>query len=264
MNNRISFIPYEPIGSNGFIFIEELESKIVKRKDTKKGIRHIRMGKVICPYCHKEIIRPLLPIYQNKIKSCGCLKNKLASERMSKWNIENCTKDIAGQTAGDWTALYPTGRKSKNNTHYWMCVCPAGHTREILVTNFGRHLCCMDCNHRSNGERKIADILDRNEIIYDYEKKFSDCINKETNRLMSFDFYLPDYKCCIEYDGEQHYFSANNKTNNWFNNEETEKIKYRDRLKDEYCYQNNIKIIRIPYYDYDSIDDKYVLNLLKS
>lgn len=52
----------------------------------------------------------------------------------------------------------------------------------------------------------------------------------------------------IEYDGENKF-----------------KIQQiRDEKKDIYCKENNILLIRIPYYDYDKINDEYILNKLKS
>ena len=259
---KLFFEPNQIIGK-GFVFLEEVEPIVTVRKDASSGIREIRMAKVICPYCHKTHIRPLLSIYRGKIKSCGCLKNKLASQRMSKWNTENCIKDITGKTAGDWTALYPTGRKSKNGTAYWMCECKAGHKKEILVSNFGRNLCCIECNHRSNGEQKISTLLDNCGIVYEYEKRFDDCLNPKTGYKLSFDFYLPDYNCCIEYDGEQHFFAEYNKTNNFFDKEKAQSIQYRDKIKNEYCRKKKYKLIRIPYLDYHKINKDYLLKLLE-
>ena len=45
----------------------------------------------------------------------------------------------------------------------------------------------------------------------------------------------------LEYDGEQHY-----KEINFFRNS-LENIQMRDKMKEEYCLKNNIKLIRISY-----------------
>ena len=63
----------------------------------------------------------------------------------------------------------------------------------------------MSCSLKSNqskGVKLIEKILQENSIKYDVEHSFDDCLYK--NKLR-FDFYLPDYNTCIEYDGEQHY-----------------------------------------------------------
>lgn len=61
------------------------------------------------------------------------------------------------------------------------------------------------CKSQSIPAEKIEKILEKNNIRYIKEKTFDKCVNPKTNRYLRFDFYLPDYNCCIEYDGEQHF-----------------------------------------------------------
>lgn len=61
----------------------------------------------------------------------------------------------------------------------------------------------------SKGEQLIYDILIENNLVFEQQKTFNNCINPKTNKKLRFDFYLPDYNCCIEYDGEQHYYFSN-------------------------------------------------------
>jgi hypothetical protein len=100
---------------------------------------------------------------------------------------------------------------------------------------------CPICNE-SNGEREIRLYLSDNKITYIPQHKFSDCKYK---RLLPFDFYLPEYNTCIEYDGEQH--------KNLFGFEKNDdKLKIRiirDDIKTKYCLEKNIKLIRINYTD---------------
>lgn len=80
---------------------------------------------------------------------------------------------------------------------------------------------------------------------------------------MIFDFIIMKENniiALIEYDGEQHYRPVE-----YFGGENKFKIQQiRDERKDIYCKENNILLIRIPYYDYDKINDEYILNKLKS
>lgn len=68
---------------------------------------------------------------------------------------------------------------------------------------------------------------------------------------MPFDFYIKEFNLCIEFDGEQHY-----RENNYFggNNifKETQK---RDKIKNKYCKDNDINLLRIPYWELDSVED---------
>jgi hypothetical protein len=97
-----------------------------------------------------------------------------------------------------------------------------------------------ESNRKSFGEKKIKEFLDENSITYIREKKFESCKNI---KQLPFDFYLPEYNICIEYDGELHY-----RPSNIFGGESTlKRIKNNDDIKSKWCLENNINLIRIPY-----------------
>lgn len=99
---------------------------------------------------------------------------------------------------------------------------------------------CLHCRG-SKGEKYIGEWLDNHNIIYESQKSFVDCKDKQP---LPFDFYLPDYNCCIEYDGKQHFEPIE-----WFGGQESlEYTQKHDNIKNEYCQNNNIKLLRIPYY----------------
>lgn len=99
-----------------------------------------------------------------------------------------------------------------------------------------KHIGCYFCHNNSRGEALILEILESLGIKYEYQKTFSGCIDK---RMLPFDFYLPDYNLCIEYDGVQHY-----KNKSLFYSK-TGVI--HDKIKDSFCEKAGIKLIRIPY-----------------
>lgn len=104
---------------------------------------------------------------------------------------------------------------------------------------------CPICKS-SKGEIIIKNFLDNNKFVYVREKTFDGCVNKSNLR---FDFYLPEKNICIEYDGEQHFKSLE-----CFGGEESfRRTKKRDKLKNKFCVENNIRLIRISYLDYDNI-----------
>lgn len=59
------------------------------------------------------------------------------------------------------------------------------------------------------------------------------------------------------YDGVLHF--ERDDYHGWNNEQNWEKTKRNDKIKNKYCVENNIKLIRIPYYDYDNIDLNYLL-----
>jgi len=98
---------------------------------------------------------------------------------------------------------------------------------------------CYFCKE-SQGERKISLLLEEIKIKYIRQKAFDGCKNKQK---LQFDFYLPDYNICIEFDGIQHY-----KPIDYFGGkEQLVKIKKNDKIKEEYCQKYNIRLIRIKY-----------------
>lgn len=104
---------------------------------------------------------------------------------------------------------------------------------------------CPRC-HESSGERQVRQWLERHCIDYNFQKPFDDC--KDINCL-PFDFYLPQYNICIEYDGEQHFEPVD------FGGEgpiialqKFKIIQRHDAIKNKYCEENNIPLLRIPYF----------------
>ena len=84
------------------------------------------------------------------------------------------------------------------------------------------------------------------EIQFDPQKKFEGCTNLKVGRYcrrLSFDFYLPELNAVIEYDGEQHFEPIKGRGGE----EKFKKIQIYDEIKNKYCKDNGIKMIRIPY-----------------
>lgn len=99
---------------------------------------------------------------------------------------------------------------------------------------------CPKCNE-SKGEKSIRKWLDSNSIKYESQKSFKDCKDKQ---YLPFDFYLPDYNVLIEYDGEQHY-----KPIEHFGGQDSFEITTaHDSIKNDYCKNNGILLLRIPYF----------------
>lgn len=116
------------------------------------------------------------------------------------------------------------------------------------LRNFEQHggQVCPECsNKESIGEKKVRLYLEKNNILFQQYKWFPNC--RDINPL-PFDFYLPRYNLCIEFDGRQHfedtgYFSYS-----------FEQTKKHDAIKSNYCKTNGIYLIRIPYWNIDKID----------
>lgn len=102
---------------------------------------------------------------------------------------------------------------------------------------------CRQCEHtKSKGEELIKEYLDENEIEYLFQHTYDDLKHK---RALAYDFYIPEKNLLLEYDGEQHFRAVD-----YFGGEKAFKDRqFKDNLKNEYAKNNNIKLLRIPYYE---------------
>lgn len=102
----------------------------------------------------------------------------------------------------------------------------------------------------SKGELEISKVLEKNHIDYEFQKTFKDLSSKYSKGHLRFDFYLPDYNICIEYNGKQHYEIVD-----YFGGErgfEIQQERYKNKV--DYCKIKNIKLIEIPYWEFDNIE----------
>lgn len=227
--------------------------KIELVRYTNKDKNRKWFGDFICPRCGQTFNSRINNVVKGETRSCGCIRDKKFYDKIHSYSY----KEIAGEKAGVWTALYRTERQDKNHTWYWMCQCENGHYHEILSSNFGKTLTCPFCTGESSGERKVRITLEQLKIEYKQQYSFSEC--KRIN-LLKFDFYLPDYNCCVEYDGEQHF-----EPSNFFGGEEAFKERQeRDEIKNQFCREQNIRLIRIPYWDFNKINEDYILERLEN
>lgn len=114
---------------------------------------------------------------------------------------------------------------------------------------------CLKCNKKSKGEKRIEEILKKQNINFETQKFF---IGLKDINYLTYDFYLPDYNLLIEYNGKQHYSSKSL----FYNNEKNlfHKQLHHDWLKRKYAKKNGYKLIIISYKQFNKIQD--ILNFL--
>lgn len=134
---------------------------------------------------------------------------------------------------------YPTGFSKK-----CILMSPKGNEWEVQWNSFDKtgYNCPSDSENEklSHGEKMIKAILKRNGIDFEMQKT----IKYEDERYQYMDFYVKHrgQKYCIEYNGIQHYEEVR-----YFKNNSLNDINGRDLRKYNYCKDNNIKFIEIPY-----------------
>lgn len=99
---------------------------------------------------------------------------------------------------------------------------------------------CLLCLQKSKAEEKIDKFLKDNKIHFIREYRFKDCVYKNS---LPFDFYIPNKKIVIEYQGIQHFKQQGR------GHETLEERQLKDKIKRKYCIDNNILEIEITYLD---------------
>lgn len=175
----------------------------------------------------------------------GCIKcggtKKLTQEEFVKKSIE-----IHGNKYNYSQAEY------KGNKFKVEIICPKHNIFKQSASNHMKGANCPSCNS-SKGENIIKNFLIKNNITYQEQKKFPECMHI---RKLPFDFFLPEYNLCIEYDGEQHFKAVKI----FGGHKEFKKTLIRDEIKNNFCKIQNIKLLRISYKE--NIQDVLNIQLL--
>lgn len=120
-------------------------------------------------------------------------------------------------------------------------VCPThGHFKQAPH----KHLSGQGCPRciESLGERQVSRALERMGVRFTPQHKFPDCRDR---RPLRFDFWLPDYKILIEFDGPQHFTPRD-----YYGGVPVfEGTMRRDLIKTLYARKKRLRLIRIKYSD---------------
>lgn len=197
------------------------------------------------------------PYHLKQGKDCPVCALRKASERYSK-GMEKFKKEMKKVNSRiDISGEYKNGR---TNVHCKCLVC--GHEWDAMPINLLKGKGCPKCAS-SHGERAIQIWLDEHFYKYEVEYKFKDC---KYIRPLPFDIYIESLNLAIEFDGQQHFTPViwRNKGDIRIAEQNLIKIYKRDIIKDQYCKEHGIRLLRIGYWQYDYINlilESYFLNL---
>ena len=180
--------------------------------------------RIICPI-HGEFEQTP----QSHLNGCGC--NKCGNSIKSKdFFISESLKVHGDYYDYSEVEFIDTNTKVK-------IICPIHGEFLQRAGHHYRGSGCLICNE-SKGERIIRQYLIDKNIEFVPQKRFKDC---KDIRPLPFDFYLPKINTCIEFDGEQHFKIKEA----WGGIKALENTQKRDKIKTDYCINNNIKLIRL-------------------
>ena len=232
---------YEKYSKEEYEILEDYESYHKPIKILHKKCGHefqstpsnlLTINKRGCTYCYGKFARNI-EYYQNKFKEKGLNDYEIL-------NIESINGHIYGNIKHDCELC----KNSIFNIRL----------SDMISKHNQRCPNCANIKRESYAVSLITNLLEKNKIEFIKEKTFKGCKNK---CLLRFDFYVPKIKVAIEYDGIQHFFPIE-----FFGGEKDFEIrKKNDIIKNEYCKNNHIDLIRISYkQDIETVLNKCLFN----
>jgi len=180
-----------------------------------------------CPYCGHVKVK--------EENSLGAMFPFLEKE----WDYEKNSKS---------PFLYSIGSSQRA---FWICSNCGNKWNSVIASRTKLQAGCPNCSPISIGNELTKKFFSKNKIDFIPEYRFDDC--KDKNPL-PFDFAVFDnglLYLIIEVDGIQHF-----KPVKWFGGEKRFiSLQKHDEIKNKYCIDNNIPILRISYLEFDNIEN---------
>lgn len=240
------FNQLEDLSNKKFGRLTVKEHDIEKSKEKKSTY-----WKCICD-CGQNCSIKATHLKSGAATSCGCYnKQRIRETQMI---------DLTGEIIGNIKVIKKDDSK-KNQTN-WVCECL------LCGTVFSTNSYCLRTGQtkscgclKSKGEYSVGKALSDLNLSFKKEWFYKDLLS-ENKIPLRFDFAifeLDNLVCLIECQGEQHY----NPVDHFGGKKQFLRQQSYDNKKREYCKQHNIRLIEIPYWDFDKIDSEYLLNLIK-
>lgn len=177
--------------------------------------------------------------WTNFQRGCRCPK---CTCNVVKYDNEMVINKISDLVGNEYTKLDDNyvNSETKFSIRHELC----GHEYSVSWDKFKQGNRCPRCN-QPKGERFIEDYLTNHNISFSTQVKFNDCkyintlpfdfgiVNKDNNKIIAL----------IEFDGRQHFEPIEA----WGGEENLKLTQLRDSIKDEFCKDNNIPLLRIRY-----------------
>jgi hypothetical protein len=187
-----------------------------------------------CTKNHEHTTSNYHVIEGSKCGSCHLEKRKKGLTRLKLQDVQT-RLGLLG-----FTLLSP---EYKSLRHQYELKCSKDHIfTKNLVHIIAGVVGCPLCNNSFNSER-----IFRSKIERIFQVPFPKCrpkwlVNPETNYKLELDCYNEELKLAFEYDGQFH-FEVRKGLNN-----DLDRVKKLDALKERLCVENDVTLIRIPYF----------------
>lgn len=227
--------------------------KIVKLKNMKQS--EIQFS---CSECNEENIRKSSQLLNYKINICKKCSNKNKGLHRRINENKNTLQSKIDKAYEDREFSFKViedfiYNNNKQEVKTQCSKCNKVYMTRIDLLKQGRKSCV--CSYtKSKLETKVQDILVKNNIDFSREYSFSDLRNIQPLR---FDFMVnvDGVKKMIECDGIQHYYPT-------FGEISFERTKLTDEIKNKYCIDNDIELLRIKYNKLENLE-KIIIDFTK-
>lgn len=184
-----------------------------------------------CKKCNRNFFRKIqLGSKMDYCPNC-CTSN-------NKFTLEEAQINFNNKFGEEYQILKYEGQKGRSLLRH-----SCGFCFTCNIGDFKKSKGCPKCYKKiSKLEQKVITFLNKNNYIYEYQKRFDDF------KRFPFDFYveIEGKKFLLEAQGRQHYMEVP-----VFDSYELQKE--RDLKKRNYCLINNIPLIEIPYWEENNI-----------
>ena len=205
---------------------------------------HIKNLRVLCAKCKEEFITSL-NLFLTSTGLCSSCGYKHVGEmlRLTPDEVERTINAVNNNTLLN-KEEYINAKEANLRIR---CSCGEEFTTSLVNYKYSKVNRCKSCSKReSSGELAIRRVLEKYNISYTPEYKFQDC---RDILPLPFDFYIHDNGSCIEFDGQQHFLPI-------YGEDSLLKTQKHDAIKTQYCLNNNISLLRIPYYEGHLIEER--------
>lgn len=161
---------------------------------------------------------------------------------MSFWDFVERVKQVHG------VHQYEYELKDFVNMHSKIPICCPEHGvfRQSVAAHLRGHGCpaCF----QSDGEQRVRQALCMLGVGFTEQARFPECRDK---RRLPFDFFVPSHRLLIEFDGRQHYGNSKH----WGGADKLAETQRHDRIKSRFAAEHGYRLVRIPYWESENIDD---------
>ena len=225
--------------------IEEQGCKVISDnyKDTKTVLE------ISCSICGQHYFTSFKLFKRRNKNKCNDCSRKIAGEIRMK-DISEMKNFIEVESLSGCLLL---STESNGIFDELKIMCKCGEIFYNTYRNFKKEnqRSCLKCNPNfSKGEVRIMNYLNDNGVIYETQYSFEDCKSVYVLRFDFAIFHDSRILFLIEYQGRQHYQPID-----YFGGEDAFiQSKMRDEIKINYCKENCIELLTIPYWDFDNIE----------